>query len=175
MPGAPDHLYIRARRALLDAAEALTEHLDSVVLVGAQAVYLHTGDADLSDAAAPYTTDADFAIGPADLADSPLLGDLLSRHGFTMREQPGRWVSPDGIYVDLMVPEALAGPGSRSATVTAEAIGHLTPLFGGIHAAGVRSMPLMWLRAETPHVPEFAIALYIARHATVKASSRSLK
>ena len=65
--------------------------------------------------AATNAGDADLAIGPADLADSPLLDELLIRRGFTLRESPGRWVSPDGIYVDLMVPEALAGPGSRGA------------------------------------------------------------
>ena len=37
MSGAPDLLYVRARSALLDAAEALAEQLDAVVLVGAQA------------------------------------------------------------------------------------------------------------------------------------------
>ncbi len=114
MPGEPDPQYVRARRVLLDAADALAAHLDSVVLVGAQAVYLHTGEAELFDAAAPYATDADLAIGPADLADSPLLDELLIRRGFTLRESPGRWVSPDGIYVDLMVPEALAGPRRRA-------------------------------------------------------------
>ena len=57
MSGAPDPLYVRARTALLDAAEALAEQLDAVVLVGAQAVYIHTGDADFV-ATAPYTTDA---------------------------------------------------------------------------------------------------------------------
>ena len=115
MPGDPDPQYVRARHALLDAADAIAPHLDSVVLVGAQAVYLHTGEAELLDAAAPYTTDADLAIRPASLADAPLLGDLLAQRGFTLREHPGSWVSPDRIYVDLMVPEALAGPGSRGA------------------------------------------------------------
>lgn len=115
MPGDPNSDYVRARCALLDAADAIAVHLDSVVLVGAQAVYLHTGEADLFDAAAPYTTDADLAIRPTDLADSPLLGDLLIGSGFTLREHPGRWVSPDNVYVDLMVPDALAGPGSRGA------------------------------------------------------------
>ena len=105
MPGEPDPQYVRARCVFLDAVDALAAHLDSVVLVGAQAVYLHTGEAELFDAAAPYTTDADLAIGPADLADSPLLDELLIRRGFTLREPPGRWVSPDGIYVDLMVPK----------------------------------------------------------------------
>lgn len=113
MPGEPDPLYIRARAALLDATDALAEQVDALVLVGAQAIYLHTGDADL--AVAEYTTDADFTIGPAELHDSPLLADLLIQRGFTTREHPGSWLSPDGIYVDLMVPEALAGAGTRGA------------------------------------------------------------
>ena len=114
MSGEPD-LYVRARRALLDAADALEAHLDAVVLVGAQAVYLHTGEADLQDAGASYTTDADLAIRPSGLTESPLVGVLMTRAGFTPSEHPGRWVSGDGVPVDLMVPEALAGPGSRGA------------------------------------------------------------
>ena len=113
MPGEPDPLYVRARAALLDATDAMAEQINALVLVGAQAIYLHTGDADL--AVAEYTTDADFTIGPADLADSPLLAELLTARGFTTQEHPGGWLSPDGIYVDLMVPEALAGPGTRGA------------------------------------------------------------
>ncbi|MHA6522880.1 hypothetical protein [Tessaracoccus sp. G1721] len=35
--------YVAARRVLLDALEALTDHLPSLILVGAQAVYHHTG------------------------------------------------------------------------------------------------------------------------------------
>lgn len=113
MSGEPDPLYVRARAALLDALDALEPHLDALVLVGAQAIYLHTGDAHL--AVAEYTTDADFSVSPGELADSPLLGDLLSASGFTPREHPGGWLSPDGIYIDVMVPEALAGAGTRGA------------------------------------------------------------
>lgn len=113
MTGAPDPLYVRARRTLLDALDALEPHLDAIVLVGAQAVYLHTADTDL--AVAEYTTDADLAIAPGDLADSPLIGDALTARGFTPRVHPGGWLSADGIYLDVMVPEALAGPGTRGA------------------------------------------------------------
>ena len=34
---------IMARTGLLDALEALQSHLDALVIVGAQAIYLHTG------------------------------------------------------------------------------------------------------------------------------------
>lgn len=113
MPGGPDPIYVRARNALLDAADALAEHRGAVVLVGAQAVYLHTGEADF--AVAEFTRDADFCLTPTDLNDKPLLQQVLEAEGFSLGEQPGAWLSPDGIPVDLMVPEALAGPGSRGA------------------------------------------------------------
>ena len=112
-PGEPDELYVRARCALLDAADALGAHLDAVVLVGAQALYLHTGDADL--AVAEYTTDTDLAIHPLHLTDSPLITELLATAGFFKDRQPGQWLSRDGSRVDLMVPEQLAGPGTRGA------------------------------------------------------------
>ena len=113
MSGGPDPLYVEARIALLDAADALSEQLDAVVLVGAQAIYLHTGDADF--ATAEYTTDADLCVAPPDLSDTPLLAELLGARGFFLGEHPGAWISPNGISVDLMVPEVLAGVGSRGA------------------------------------------------------------
>jgi hypothetical protein len=59
MTGAPDAVYIQARRVLLDALEALDEHRSALVLVGAQAIYLRTGEGGL--AVAPYTIDGDIA------------------------------------------------------------------------------------------------------------------
>jgi hypothetical protein len=49
-----DELYVIARRVLLDALDALGEHRNATILVGAQAVYLHTGDADLVEDEAKY-------------------------------------------------------------------------------------------------------------------------
>lgn len=69
MPGAPDPLYVKAREVLLDALEALGPHRSSLVLVGAQAVYMHTGEADI--AVAPFTTDADVIIDPGGLQGPP--------------------------------------------------------------------------------------------------------
>ena len=42
-----DELYVLARKVLLDALTALGSHRDAIVLVGAQAVYLRVGEADL--------------------------------------------------------------------------------------------------------------------------------
>ena len=58
---------------------------------------------------------ADFSLSPADLSDSPTVASVLVDRGFSRRNNPGAWLSPDGIAIDLMVPEALAGAGSRSA------------------------------------------------------------
>jgi hypothetical protein len=70
---------------------------------------------------APFTTDADLALAPADLADAPLLEELLRGANFTLeRQKPGSWVkvvNVDGqwvnVPVDIMVPEGFAPPGGR--------------------------------------------------------------
>ena len=49
MSGAPDPLYVLARKALLATTDALAAHLDAVVLVGAQAIYVHAAETDLLD------------------------------------------------------------------------------------------------------------------------------
>ncbi len=82
--GDPDPLYVAARCVLLDALEAVEQHLDALTLVGAQAVYLQTGDADL--AVSPYTTDGDLAIDPARLGPEPLIEVSMERAGFRLLE-----------------------------------------------------------------------------------------
>lgn len=110
----PDPLYVRARRVLLDALQALGAHRQAVVLVGAQAIYLQVGDGDL--AAPVMTTDGDLILDPRLLADAPLVGVAMLAGGFRAGNQPGAWHGRDGIQVDLMVPEALSGrPGRRGA------------------------------------------------------------
>lgn len=123
MPGAPDPLYVAARRTLLDALEAVEKQLGAIVLVGAQAVYLHTGEGDL--AVAPYTTDGDLVVQPSALAPQPLLEKLLSNAGFARSPNDiGAWaknVSVEGVdrpmVVDLLVPAGVAGPGRRSVEI----------------------------------------------------------
>jgi hypothetical protein len=119
-----DGLYVLARRVLLDALDALGTHRDAVVLVGAQAVYLRVGEADL--AVAPFTTDGDLAIDPAMLAEIPPLEQALMDAGFypKTKDSVGVWLtsrptaqSPDTkVAIDLLVPASVSpGTGRRSA------------------------------------------------------------
>ena len=112
----PD-LLARAREALLDALEALRDHRESVVVIGAQAIYLHTGAA--ATPVAEATNDSDLAFDVRRLADQPLIDAAMHAADFQLdktKNQPGAWVSADGIPVDLMAPETLAGgSGSRAA------------------------------------------------------------
>jgi hypothetical protein len=74
---APAPEYAAARRVLLDALTVLEPHLGNLVLVGSQAIYLHTGDGDL--AVPPMTTDADLALNTIRLAEQPEIASALKR------------------------------------------------------------------------------------------------
>lgn len=157
MPGDADPQYATARRALLDGLQALAPHLDSIVVIGAQAVYLHTGPADL--AVAEFTTDADLAIGPQFLATEPAIRGLLEARGFQLQDNPGMWKTADGVQVDLLVPEALAGRGRRSA----ELRGHgrrVSRRAKGIEGALVDRAPqtILALDPADPRTLEVAVA-----------------
>lgn len=104
---------------LLDALEALGSQREAIIVVGAQAVYLRTGDAGITGVA-PYTTDADLALAPARLADEPLIEKLLGDAAFEQKGHPGVWWKtvdiagkPTGVEVDIMVPERYAPTGGR--------------------------------------------------------------
>jgi hypothetical protein len=114
-----DELYVASRRALLDALEALADQTESVVLIGAHAVYVYTGEGDVP--IATRTKDSDLALDPSQLQDSPLLEEAMSKAGFHRNlegGQPGEWISADGIPVDLLVPESMVpSKGRRSAQI----------------------------------------------------------
>jgi hypothetical protein len=64
---------------------------------------------------AEATKDSDLALDARSLGEDPLVEQAMLGAGFQLdlvSGQPGAWLSPKGIPVDLMVPEALAGPGS---------------------------------------------------------------
>src|SRR6266700_1537553 len=124
--GVTDHdpLHVAARHVLLDALEAVAVYRHSLIIVGAQAVYLRTDGARLGVAA--FTTDGDIVIDPSSLPSTPPLEAMLERAGFTRATQPGSWartVTIDGrkidVHVDFMVPEAVA-PGSGRHSVELE-------------------------------------------------------
>ncbi len=114
MPGeSPNQLWVDSRTALLDVLEALGDHAERVVLVGAQAIYLRCEDSALS--IAPFTKDADIALIPP-LGTEPALEAAMRAAGLELRAgQHGIWVR-EGAEVDLLVPDALAPPeGKRGA------------------------------------------------------------
>ncbi len=107
MPGdAPDPVLVDARRALLDALDALSGHQDRIVLVGAQAIYLHTDEVTFG--VALFTKDADIVLVPP-LAEEPQIEKAMQQAGFHHGDQPGIWLDETG-QVDLLVPEGLAPP-----------------------------------------------------------------
>lgn len=107
-------LLVQSRSALLDALDALAAHRDAVIVIGAQAIYLRTSAAPV--ALAESTKDSDLAVDPRELGSEPLLEEAMTRAGFAPNPDsgdPGAWLNPAGIPVDLMVPETLAGVGGR--------------------------------------------------------------
>jgi hypothetical protein len=89
IPGDPDQAYVLARRVLLDALVALGDQREAVVLVGAQAIYMHTGDSHL--AVAPFTTDGHVAINPEKLRVDPKLEEALRDAGFRTDDPSGSY------------------------------------------------------------------------------------
>lgn len=142
MPGA-DNLIVEARAALLDAVAALEAHRESVILIGAQAIYLHTGH--VTFAIAEATKDSDLAIDARALDEDPLLEEAMTRAGFVLNpvsRQPGAWMSPKGIPVDLMVPENLAGAGSRRGVRIPPHDKHSARRAAGLEAAVIDRSPM---------------------------------
>jgi hypothetical protein len=122
MSGDVDPLYRASRQVILDVLNALGAHRDSLTLVGAHALYQFTGRSELG--IVEYTTDADFSITPSLVAQTPRIEVALEANGFTRPGDVGRWKSPSGIFVDLMVPEAVAGERRRKNSRSAVLDGH---------------------------------------------------
>jgi nucleotidyltransferase-like protein len=141
--GASD-LLVAARSALLDALTALSAHRRSVIVIGAQAIYLHTGAAAV--ALAEATKDSDLALDTRTLPDEPLLENAMAAAGFTpdpAAGQPGSWLSPDGVPVDLMVPETLSGTSGRRGARIPPHSKHAARRAAGLEAAVVDRSPML--------------------------------
>lgn len=111
MPGANDISYpaeyVAARAVLLDALQALDDHLPAIVVVGAQAVYLHTGAGDFIEP--PMTTDGDLALNVASLRGEPEITAALTDAGFRPGSNPGSWLGTGNVAVDIMVTPSQSG------------------------------------------------------------------
>jgi hypothetical protein len=142
-PSGDTDLLVASRGALLDALEALRPHLDAVVVVGAQAIYMHTGAAPV--ALAETTKDSDLALDSRVLNDSPLLEEAMTSAGFHHdlgSSQPGSWLSPTGIPVDLLIPKSLAGSSGRRGARIPPHAKHAARKVTGLEAAVVDHAPM---------------------------------
>lgn len=136
-------LMVQARSALLDALEALADHAESVVVVGAQAIYLHTGQ--VAVALAEATKDSDLAIDTRSLAEEPLIEEAMRSADFIPNptsKQPGAWINAQGIPVDLMVPEAISGTGGKRGARIPPHSKSATRRARGLEAAVVDNAPM---------------------------------
>ncbi len=86
--------YVNARRALLDVLELLEAQRAGLVLVGAQAIYLHAPaeQAHLYT----YTLDGDLALDPDLLTESPDIGRVLVDAGYTEGQNPAHTIRRPG-------------------------------------------------------------------------------
>lgn len=158
--GDPD-LLVRARTVLLDALEALSAHRESVIVIGAQAIYLHTGG--MTVALPEMTKDSDLAIDPRSLNEEPLIEEAMRAAGFgphPERPQPGTWIGPAGIPVDLMVPTAFSLEGGRRGARVPPHSNHAMRRATGLEAAIVdrRKMQIASLERADSRIFETWVA-----------------
>lgn len=112
-----------SRRALINVAHILAEHLDSFTLVGGHAVQLQTEHLDI-----PHlpTVDGDLVVFPATLEAKPHLGNVLRGAGYVPRtpHRPGLWGRGEYLNrlgrpdwrekIDLMAPRGFSGTTSAT-------------------------------------------------------------
>lgn len=119
--------YDVARENLIRVLRTLRAYRrDSVVVVGAQAVYLRTHEITMTPFL-PFTLDSDLAIDPRILETTPPIRQTLIDAGYQHRHgDPGLYWAPgssddqplNGAQVDVLVPEEFAtGKGRRDAGI----------------------------------------------------------
>ncbi len=159
-PNGDAELLVAARAALFDALDALSEQRDALVLIGAQAIYLRTGAAPVG--LAEVTKDSDLAVDPRALVDVPLLDEAMARAGFHRdleHPQPGSWLTRDGIPVDLMVPEALAGAGGRRGARIPPHSHNATRRAAGLEASVIDNAPMTITALDPSDTREEVVAV----------------
>jgi len=137
-PGGRD-LLVLAPRVLLDAVEALDRQRDALILIGAQAVYIHTGSVQI--ALPEATKDSDIAIDREQLADDPLIEQAMAEAGFRMGRDPGSWLGAMDVPVDLMMPDTMSDPGATRGARTPPHSKRAIRRAAGLEAAIVDNSP----------------------------------
>ncbi len=163
-PMGRDPLYVSARRVLLDALEALDNHRAAVVLVGAQAIYVYTGDLSEIQVAA-FTLDADLIFNPLKLESEPHIEKMLRGAGFFPQRNDhgginiGIWERTGATStVDLLVPETVVGGGRRSANLGSQG-DNLARRVQGLEAALVDQEPHVVASLDDTDLREFEILI----------------
>jgi hypothetical protein len=113
-------------------------------VIGAQAIYMHTGGAAVG--LAETTKDSDLALDTRSLSNVPLLESAMIAAGFRRdphSAQPGSWLNPEGIPVDLMVPESLAGGSGRHRARIPPHSKHAARRAAGLEAALIDNAPIL--------------------------------
>ncbi|MGB3894164.1 MAG: hypothetical protein WA942_07905 [Mycolicibacter sinensis] len=105
--------YVAARAVLLDALHALADHRPAIVVVGAQAVYLHT--ARRRRRSGSMTTAADLALDVESLGTEPDITAALASAGFTPGKNPGSWLGEGDVAVDITVVPSQSGRAKKTA------------------------------------------------------------
>jgi len=119
----------QSRRLLVDTIRTLAGFSDAITVIGAHAVHVWTQEAwGLVEMQA--TRDADLAVNPVFVAPDPKLLDLLGGLGLSpaLPDRPGIYgydeeaalPLPERTTIDLIVPEAYAGPGRRAARIVGQ-------------------------------------------------------
>jgi hypothetical protein len=119
----------QSRRLLIDTIKALADFADGITVVGAHAVHVWVQDT-LGPIPMQATRDADVAVNPVFVASDPKLLDLMVGIGVepALPDRPGVYgyateaelPLAERTTIDLIVPEAYAGPGRRAARIAGQ-------------------------------------------------------
>ena len=86
-----------------------------MIVVGAQAIFVHTAGDPVGLAIPPFTYDANIATNPELLGNSPPIVDAMRGTAFQSAAQLGLYTRGGRSQADLLVTQAVGGPDRRAA------------------------------------------------------------
>jgi hypothetical protein len=119
----------QSRRLLIDTIRAFSAFADGLTVIGAHAVHVWVKDA-LGAIPMQATRDADVAVNPVFVTPDPKFLEVMEGIGVepALPDRPGIYgytaekelPLPERTTIDLIVPEAYAGPGRRAARIAGQ-------------------------------------------------------